>query len=92
VTLGSNQATRELRMVEAEHTLEVDAESRSRKTNRWGIAGAGLLMQMAHSDRGAIISSMLTSPCIIHRSHTVQESTSPQSENTDASQDLYQII
>jgi OFA family oxalate/formate antiporter-like MFS transporter len=34
-------------MIEAKQTLEEDVESRSWKTNRWGIAAAGLLMQMA---------------------------------------------
>jgi hypothetical protein len=34
-------------MSEADQTLEVERESRSRNTNRWGIAAAGFLMQMA---------------------------------------------
>jgi OFA family oxalate/formate antiporter-like MFS transporter len=34
-------------MIEAQPTLELDAKSRRQNTNRWGIAAAGFLMQMA---------------------------------------------
>jgi OFA family oxalate/formate antiporter-like MFS transporter len=42
-----NQAVSELRMMEARQHPEVDVESFISITNRWGIAAAGFLMQMA---------------------------------------------